>query len=234
MSGNQKRENVLFSATGSLSNLELLGALSARLAHSLSNQLSVISGNICVAASGKSDSETKAAALHSAVQAATVAGTLLGEFVDLRRAINIDSGSTTLQELAALLKTWAEERPGWTFESSVKSKENLSIGMPWSRLAFILSSIQAESISGPGTISLSEINSARNPFLHIEFPGGTTFLQITLLAKSANVIDWNEVRANFKHQRLAASFELLHSVGAWPESRASQAGIELGLTFPLQ
>jgi hypothetical protein len=40
-----------------LTSLELLGALSARLAHSLSNHLSIMTGNLCVAAKLRDEPE---------------------------------------------------------------------------------------------------------------------------------------------------------------------------------
>src|SRR5690606_38298178 len=68
-----------------LNSLEVLGLLSARLIHALSNQLVIITGNVCAAAKTRGGSAESAAALHSALTAANGMGNLLNEFADLRR-----------------------------------------------------------------------------------------------------------------------------------------------------
>lgn len=214
----------------SLSRLEVAGAASARLAHALSNHLSIITGNLSVAAALKDHPEKAATAMGSALKAANEAGAFVGRFVDARRAIQFETEQTPVAEAMRLLEEWKKARTEWQVEWDMAGTgpNDLALTMPENWMRFVLEEICSTKRVPAGTISCRRMErNARgfNPILMELKPVG--FAQIVVASADAQVIDWNEVRTNLSDFRLTAVYELLSLCGATVESRLNGNGTVL-------
>lgn len=189
-----------------LNTLEFLGALSARLAHSLSNHLAVVSGNLCVATALPDDPEKVAAALHSAMKGANEAGMLLSRFVDLRRAVAMEGGAISIQAALDCLSGWAANRTGWTLESpaDLSLADKSALGMPINWLRFALDALADETKAKTGAIQAS---------LQPAKPPAGCILELVFLLPGTKLIDWNLVRRDLINFKLTAAYELIGQAG---------------------
>jgi hypothetical protein len=188
----------------SLNSLELLGALSARLAHALSNQLSIVTGNVCVAHEIKDEPDKLAAALKSALHGADQAGKLLSRFVDLRRSIAINTPITPLTEVLEILSSWCREHD-WRLDGALMVS-NQAIQLPSSWLIFIVDAISRKRPTGTIRTSVS-----RHSF------------QLVIVTPE-KPIDWDKIRSDLSDFHLAAAYELLTHLGARPDSWMNKSG----------
>lgn len=206
--------------------LQILGILSARLVHSMSNHLAVVTGNLCVAGQMRDDPEKVTAALHAALQAANHAGLLLDRFAGCRKAVQNELGQTSLRELVNLLEAWTGSRAGWSFELDPKweKKETLCVPLSPSMIAFVFDTIAEETRTGAHVrLACAErFQSTLDSLLHETKPLG--LVQITITHPASGGINWEAVRTELPSIRLAAAYEILSQIRARPESRRNQQG----------
>jgi hypothetical protein len=213
----------------SLNNLEILGALSTRLAHALSSHLSVITGNLCVATTLRDEQVRAASALQSALNAANEAAAVLTRFAEVHRTLNLDRPTTPMDQLLELLQEWAEKREGWVIETDalVKFTPEFLLAAPWPWVAFVLDIIRQETGAGAGIIRLSPASSTnRSSIRQIQGSVPVARVRISVHYRSAQEIVWNKSLQALKNFKLAAAGELLHHIGGSPESGNSTAGTQ--------
>ena len=207
------------SSASTLDSLETLALISARLAHSLTNQLAIISGNICMAGDARSDADQLSSGLKAAVQAANRAGLLLGQFVEFRRRIKLDLGQTTAAAVHSTLQEWTARRPAWTLDASAGREFPDSHYVPLAapRITYILDAMVASSSAKAGVLRLSPMFKGRLPHpLYEEFNAAGS-LQISIHSES-RPIDWQTVRTDLSNFALAATLEILAQCGTRPET----------------
>lgn len=215
-------------ASPALNTLEFLGALSARLAHALSNHLSIVSGNLCVAAALQDDQEKVSAALQSAMKGANDAGMLISRFVDLRRTVGIEGGSITAAAALACISEWCTGRARWIacIPAELGPARDLQLRMPAEWLRYSLDAIADETKADSGTIAIS---------FHPAKPPAALLLNLAFEMPGAKPVDWNAVRRDLANFRLTASYELIGQAGGKIECSVAPSGAhQLRIHLPLQ
>ena len=195
----------------SLTSLETIGALSARYAHALSNQLTIVTGNLCVAAASFENREKLAAAIKSAIKGANAAGELTARFVALRRGVGEGIATAPLARLREELRSWTQERTEWSYAWDVGNAERLELGMPPAWLIYSF-----EAIGESGSVTISDQGGKVRAIL--KHPGTAP-------------IDWHFIRTEFTDFGRLTAYELLAQAGALPETTAE--GDRLTTTIPL-
>ena len=224
-----------------LTSLEFLGALSARFAHALSNQLSIVTGNLCLAAALRDDPEKLEPALKAALKSANEAGALLSRLAELRRGFALEAHGTPANDFIQFLSDWIGERRGWRLESDPRqglaSSDQVGIPLPW--LRFILDCV-AGPLPPPGSPdgSIKIIRARTRKTTHMDSSASlktqTGLLHLTLAAPAARPIDWESVRRDLSTFPLAAALELLSQLPSAPESALVRPGLqETKFTLPL-
>ncbi len=216
----------LNSPSATLTRLEIIGALSARLAHALSNHFAIINGNLCVAKALGTDSKETQAAIEAALKGADGAGAILERFVDARRGFMDEPGVTAIPDFAQSLKDWIQTRDTWRLELIAGNFEEGTLAMSWDWLAFVLDTITAQAPSGSGTLEVRFVGANANrlkPWPKKTQPNGSVKFSIEYPAVTS--IDWHQIGKNLAQFELAAAYELLCMSGAAPESIQSQPGV---------
>ena len=219
-----------------LNTRELLGLLSARMIHSLSNRLVVITGNICAAVRLQEDPAQAGAALRAALQAANDTGALLEKYATCRRNFHEDLGHMSLENLVALVRRWVGTRKAWTFELDLDDcPESLVSPLSSQMLIFVLDSIAQESKAVDGAVRLMKRSSAANRFAGLVNPGQSgEWIEISIIYRAAKALDWAAVRTELTSARLAAAYEVLAQIHAKLESRGICSGVQsISLQLPL-
>jgi hypothetical protein len=197
---------------------EVLGVVSTRLVHRLSNYLSVIVGNLAIHNSLESNADQRIDSLAAIREATQRAGDLLDRFSELTRALPREENFCSLQQLLSLLGDWTAARD-WKFQvaSDITAKGSLALAGPWKWLLFSLDTIAANS---PGSLELTSAPPTRS----IPLRDFTPLAHITLLlTDSGPPIDWQAHRENLENFQLAAAYELLQTLGARPETKILNA-----------
>jgi hypothetical protein len=217
-----------------LSTLHLLGLLSAQLTHSLSNQLSIITGNICAAGALRDDPEKASAALQAAITGANGTGVLLGRFADLRRSIRSERPFTSTKRLCDAIRRWAEHS-GWKLDSDDGRIPHLFRGAKIScaELNFVLSSVQAKSNSEPGSISFHGAAEIQHDSRTAGDRAPTAVLPIKLQASAPLDLDWPAARTSLDNFQFAAASEILSLSGATPRTVRSGHLLKTEIDLPL-
>lgn len=214
----------------------MLGILSARLVHALSNQVSIISGNLCAAAMLKNEPDKAASVLQAAVQASNQAGAALGQFVQFRRKARNEGGRTGVCELIERLKAWTKAEPNWRVEIDAKLElfDYASVPISWPRLWLILGTIKEQSNAAGGIIRFSQ--SAALPALTPVWDAlqPLAFAQLLVQTRSVAGIDWEAVRRDFANLQLAVAYEVIAQSGPPPEGRRLEQGLhETKMVLPI-
>lgn len=207
---------------------ELLGLLSARLIHSLSNHLMVMSGNLCVATKLENEPAQLSAVLQGALQAANQVGVLLDQFAACRRSIKDDLGRTSVKSVVSLLHSWASRNGGWILEVDPESRkvEDGAILLSPNLLIFILDAIAREIQASEGVLRLS-----RTPAKALAWPSpfpmeGAGSLQVSLTYHAPESLDWDNIRSQLSCINLAAACEILSQARAKPASVSVASGLQ--------
>jgi hypothetical protein len=214
--------------TPPLNSLEFLGALSARFAHALSNQLSIVTGNLCLATALRDDPEKIASALKAAVKSADEAGLLVSRLVELRRGFTMETGHTPANAFVQLLSDWIDARPGWRLASDSKqglaSGDTIGVSSKW--LAFILDAIADATAAASGTIRIWRPKTRPSTFTdsYAGIRARTGFIHLSLVTRGTREIEWESVHRELSNFPLAVAYELLSHLGATPESTRLPTG----------
>lgn len=207
---------------------ELLGLLSARLIHSLSNDLLVVSGSLSAAARLEGDPGRRQENLQSAQQAADHAGALLEQLANCRRHLHDDLGRTEAETLPGILQGWVERHRDWKLELAENWRARPGEGLPLSptMLLFVLDSVVRETRSRDGIARLSRSTagtfSPRNQLAEAAAGG----IQISLTYPAERPLDWAGARNQFDRMHLAAAYEILAQVRARPTSHTIISGLQ--------
>jgi hypothetical protein len=216
------------SSENSLSATEMMGILSARLAHTLSNQVSIISGNLCAAAMLKNEPAKVASVLQAAVQASNQAGVALGQFVQFRRKAVSEAGRTRVSEFIEKLKRWTKAEPDWRVDIDAKLEllDYADLPISWARFSLVLATIkdQAKPVGGVVRFSQSTARPALTPVWDSLQP--IAFTQIVIQTRAGAGIDWEAVRRDFSNPQLAVAYEIIAQSGPPPEGRWPEQGLQ--------
>jgi hypothetical protein len=213
-----------------LGSLEFMGALSARLAHSLSNHLAIISGNLqFLKATTGAGAGTALSALEAAIQASERAGELLGRFTDLRRSAPGPHPVESLMALCAGLRAELVSRPGWHLEldPALSAGEDLASTVPTRWLCYalvaILQGITTDGGSVLVTLSPAPPRTNRAPLWPLAEPPAA-FLLLTVRYASGTAFSWEDVRSRFSDWSLVAVYELVRDAGGVLDAQTLPGG----------
>ena len=191
------------SAETPLNSQEVLGLLSSRMIHAFSNQLVIITGNICAATRLQHNKAECAAALHAAISAANQTGRLLDQLAQCRRQMSEDLGSLPAEELIPLLEGWCaqngdwcvRENPSWRFPAGAR----LPLGGRIVR--FLLESLRDELPADRGELAV--VASASR-------------VQIELTYSAKACLDWEKAKEDFSRPGLTAIYQILSQLPSRP------------------
>jgi hypothetical protein len=208
----------------SLNGQELLGAVSPRLVHALSNYASALAGNLMICESTQASAEEKRAALAGIGEAARRSAELLDRFSDLSRTVRAGAGKCSLVELGKNLEEWVRARNRWTLLNSIYGggAGNLGLAGPWKWVAFCLDTILNESRASEGSIKVQNCEAPRDVRPLNDEPMG--YISISITMKSEEGINWHDHREGLRNWNLTAAYELLNQIGTRPETRAVSRG----------
>jgi hypothetical protein len=210
---------------------EFLGVLSTRLAHRLSNYVSVMAGNLAIHDLSKATPEQREAALTMIRDVTRRAGELLDCYADLARSLRPKASECLLPDLLENISNWAESRSEARIEISAQLADwkQYALAGPWKWLAFALDAIAQNATQL--TVSVDRGTKPNTPSL-IENPAA--YLSITIQTRGIEPIEWHAHREAMKSWPLTAAYELLQYLGTRPVSKSSSNGEqETRLIFPL-
>ena len=210
-----------------LNGREILGTLSGRLTHALSNCMTALSGDLLVATWPTATDRQKAEGLKGALDAARKSAEILNEFSDVCRGLSGENERLSLGEFVRALKSW---RPNWEVGVGPGLAENeaLCLAGPWKSLEFSLNAMAEVWGEGRGEISL-ELTDAQRPMgMRRDFTA-RKYLKMSIAAGGAKAIDWEQNRQSFKNWKLTAAFEIFAQFGGRPENADGRTQVFLPL-----
>jgi hypothetical protein len=210
---------------------EFLGILSTRLAHRLSNYVSVMVGNLAIHDLTKATPEQREAALGTIRDVTQRAGELLNRFTELARGLRLNAGGCPVPDLLKDASEWADSRPESKLEISpqLSSWKQYSLAGPWKWLAFALDAI-VQNASGLTV----KIEPGAKPATPVLIQNPAAYLAITIQTTGTDPIEWHEHREAMKSWSLAAAYELLQYMGTRPTTETLSGGEqETKLILPL-
>ena len=214
-----------------LNDQEVLGALSGRLVHTVSNFMAALSGNLWALGSADANEQQRSAALKGAQESARRAAEALDQFSDVIKTVVDDAPRCPLADVAANLAAW---RPDWkvSVHASVDESPNCLAG-PWKTLKFCLDAIADEYPEGSGSLKVELTNIARN-VVPTRVPKPAGYLIINLVTSGRDPIKWEEHRTALRNWKLTAAYQLFSQLGGRPETVTTETGLQrTTVTLPL-
>ena len=210
-----------------VSSLELLGALSSRIAHDLANHLSIISGNAHFAQLMAADPVRSADAVKAILQATQLAGQLLDTNRTLRRQVRKDFEATECVAILDVARRFAESHPGWTVNTSAFLEGVFPLPIRWLTLGF--SEIALESGSPEGTVSVNHLESLPPSPNAYGLPSETAeagWLEIRFSYTASNPSLMERIRQKLAGARVMAVCEMVTQVEGRIDSQRKAGSIE--------
>jgi len=137
-----------------LSPLEMMGALTVRLIHDLSNHLTILGGNAQVLGLIRDDPERLAKVIDRIKSATTNAGELLDRFARLRQELRVRSDPHPVTECAREIAALNPFADGWTVEPSGEPAGRVSLEPRW--VAFAVWQVARLGGVAQGRVALTE------------------------------------------------------------------------------
>jgi hypothetical protein len=207
----------------SMNRQEILGAISGRVVHALSNYISALSGNLIVATMSGVSEEQRSAALGGVKEATRRSAELLDQFGDLTRSMDAETARSSLGEAVGnLRKSWTD----WDIRVAPQFERSaLCLAGPWKWLQFGLEAVAGEYGGRAGSVFLEPAQSSRTVRPIRNFIA-KQYLSIELRAPGAAPIQWEEHRGSLRNWKLTAAYELFAQLGGRPETITMHAGIQ--------
>jgi hypothetical protein len=193
---------------------EFLGVVSTRLAHRLSNYVSVVAGNLAIYDSAEATPAQQEAALAGIREAMHQAGELLDRFSDLARSLPQSRNDCPLPKLLENLSEWTAARADRMIQIApqLSTWTGYALVGPWKWLAFALDAIAREATRL--TLKVDPCAKPVGPLLTAETP--KAYVALTIETSGTESINWHEHREGLKSWSLTAAYELLQYLGARP------------------
>ncbi len=150
--GNPLEGEVRRNAPG-LSPMEMMGALTVRLIHDLSNHLTILAGNAQVLEMVRDNPERLAKVIDRIKTSATNAGELLDRFARLRQDLRLRSTPHALADCARELPAMNPLNAGWRVESGAGLEGQVSLEPRW--IAFAVWQVALLSRAPQGRVLLT-------------------------------------------------------------------------------
>jgi hypothetical protein len=216
---------------GTLNGQEMLGALSGRVVHALSNYMSALSGNLMLATMAGVTEDQRCVAMAGVQEATRRSADLLDRFRDLTRTMQGDAGRCSFVEA---IENARRLRAGWEMrvETQYQSKK-LFLAGPSKWLEFFLETLVDEYKAEKGAIKIEPAKSTRTVRpVHNFIP--SEFVSIDVIVPGAPAIQWEEQRGSLQNWRLTVAYELCAQLGGRPETTTLPTGLQrTNLTLPL-
>lgn len=213
-----------------LNRQEILGAISGRVVHALSNYMSALSGNLMVATMSGISEEQKSAALAGVKEATRRSAELLDRFGDLTRSMQEEAARCSVKEAIEQLR----RRKGWEIRVSPQFESStLYLAGPLKWLEFCFEALAAEYNARTGAIIFEPAKSTRT-VRPVRDLTPKEYLSIDVLVAGDSAIQWEEHRGSLRNWRLTAAYELCAQLGGRPETVTMPTGIQrTNMTLPL-
>lgn len=221
---------------GLLSPMELMGALSGRLIHDLSNHLSVISGNAQFAQMLSDDPEKVARAVQAVIKASTAAGNAIGACSHYRRRLYTSQPSMKASELEDAIEFAVQGWPEWDCDVPSSLSGTIAFDSRW--VAHSIRQLLELVDAHEGNIEVSRVRFADLP----ECPGrkfrgcpAPELIEIKLTYRAEETIDFNQAKKAFAQVPLLAAYEMIHGCGGWIDSYSPEEGEQvIAIYLPLE
>jgi hypothetical protein len=211
---------------------EFLGVVSTRLTHRLANYISAAAGNLAIHDSPNSTNEQKSAALAGFREATRRSGELLDRFHDLARSLRTNEDQASFSAALDGISNWVESHPGWKLETEpqILTLNPLAITGSSRWIEFALGAITQNAVGGK--VIIQRCGPSPMP-PHITQRSQAAALMV-IETLGGEPIDWDDHRERLTSWTLAATYELLHHMGARPVSRSLPTGAhETRIALPL-
>lgn len=139
-----------------LSPMEMMGALTVRLIHDLSNQLTILAGNAQVLELVRDNPERLAKVAERIKTSATNVGELLDRFARFRQELRYRAGPHALAECVREIGALNPLKAGWKVEASPGLVESVALEPRW--IAFAIWQIAQLGGAPQGRVTLTEGN----------------------------------------------------------------------------
>jgi hypothetical protein len=210
---------------------EVLGALSGRLVHNLSNYMAALSGNLWLLNSPDVKEEQRSSALTGAQESTRRAAELLDHFGNLVKTTHTNANLSPVSVLAINLTSW---RPDWQITIAPwVAKSPYYLAGPWKSLKFCLDAIADEYAGAAGALKadLTAFSKTLRPHGSVK---PVDYLKIEMITTGHASIRWQDHRASLANWKLTAAYELLANLGARPETIPTETGLQsTTIVFPL-
>jgi hypothetical protein len=210
---------------------ELLGALSGRVVHTLSNYMLAVSGNLWVVNSPHANQQDQTAALEGLKEAVRRSADLLDQFSAAAQSMLAESPRAPLSEIITHLKTW---RANWPLTiADALPETSASLVGPWKWLKFALDTIAEEYAAESGAIKIDLAKDTRG-IRPLRGQKPTSVIAIDLIAFEAQPIHWDTHRITLRNCKLTAAYELISQLGGRPETHKTETNLQrTTITLPL-
>jgi hypothetical protein len=210
-----------------LTTQEVLGALSGRLVHNLSNYMAALSGNLWLLNSPEAKEEQRSSALKSAQESTRCAAELLDQFSDLIKTMQTGASLCAIADVATNLRSW---RADWQITIAPwVEKSPYCLAGTWKSLKFCLDAI-ADGAAGALQADLTPLSK------NIRLLGAAKpvdYLKIEMVTPG-EPIRWQDHRTSLANWKLTTAYELLANLGARPETVPTETALKrTTIVFPL-
>ncbi len=137
-----------------MQSMEIMGALTVRLIHDLTNHLTILSGNAQVLEMVQNNPERLKKVIDRIRNSSEAAGALIDRFAKFRHQLNFKSGPTTIDDCLRDLDTLNPLAGGWTVHPRGEMNGRIEMESRW--LAFAVWETAILSRSPQGKVQLSQ------------------------------------------------------------------------------
>lgn len=215
--------------------LELLGGLSSRLIHDLTNYLCIISGNTRFLEQFPKEAENGGGALQAIAQAAQKAGKFLERCGEIRGGMSHRLPVTSIDEVVSALARRKALIPRWklAFPEPADGYIPLSTGWAVGIILELVKAAQAETGDIRFTVLTTDLRSCNRP-LRRSASSATQTLEIALIYAEGQLLTVQEIKSNYDRPLLMAGYELIYQANGWLEPRTGPNGRhQLAVNLPI-
>ncbi|GEM_PF-2101215 len=137
-----------------MQSMEIMGALTIRLIHDLTNHLTILAGNAQVLEMVQNNPERLKKVVERIRNSSEAAGALIDRFAKFRHQLNFKSAPTTIDDCLRDLDTLNPLSSGWTVHTSGELSGRIEMESRW--LAFAIWETAILSNSPKGKVQLSQ------------------------------------------------------------------------------
>ena len=210
--------------SGSVSNLEMMGALASRLIHDLANHLSVISGNAQFADMLADNPEKVKKAAASILKSTNIVSNMIGQCGEFRQQLVEPDNAQPIAETIEAIASAAASHDGWTVEKpDATDGSDLRVSLDARWVTFAVSQFIALTGSTSGSLSIAVTEFAKiptRPGRKLRCAPPKTALEIALRFVANEPVSFEKLKSEFTKLEPLGAYEMIHVASGWVDSES--------------